>query len=61
MEYPILNRNWSKTHSDTDKSRCEALTLATAFHNDVCCRYPSWNFLEERISLESVMAIDSDS
>lgn len=61
MEFPSQNRTWLKTHSDTDKSRCEALTLATAFHNDVCCRYPSWNFLEERISLESVMAIDSDS
>lgn len=28
---------------------------------NVCCRYPNWNFLEDLISRDSVMDIDSDS
>ncbi len=35
--------------------------MSPSFLNESCCRYPSWNFLEERISRESVIAIDSDS
>ena len=35
--------------------------LTPSFLNETCCRYPSWNFLEERISRERVIAIDSDS
>ncbi len=39
----------------------QGIYLCNGFLNNVSCLYPSWNFLDERVSLESVMAIDSDS
>ena len=60
MEFPSRNRTWLKTHSDTDKAVVRNY-LTTALSQETCSRYPSWNFLEERISRDSVIAIDSDS
>ena len=38
-----------------------SIVMSPPFLNESYSRYPSWNFLEERISRDSVIAIDSDS